>query len=548
MLKKYLVLIILIFTAASAAFAQTTTSLTLGYPGHWGHLSYTITGATLDAPTGSDPAGGRFVGGRQYKGFLTGNTLTVSGNAISDNTSGGPGSGDYYELVVTVTAGKQNKEYSYIAPKGEKLSKPFSLSVPIDPGATSGGFSIRLIEQNANWGPHGWAVSGSLTKPNSGVVSPAPTPYVSAVPMRKTPTTPTSTVPFIPFHSVKSPARFSRINGQVEVCRAGLDCKDDGNWKIAKLDMDLGYEDHIKTTEDATCVLSFADMSTFVMESESEIIVVEPPNRDSVWRLVAGNIWVNVKKMIKDGTMEIDVNQAVAGIKGTTFTLSTNRSTSTLNVIEGVVAFRSKATGETVMVGGGESVAATSNGLSDKRPIDVSALGREWDAVRSTASANAATTRKPDAAGKPGGSVISMPKPEMPPAALIASQEKTVFDSVNGSGVGNQPTAPATFNFRQPHVITSIMTYHWNDGRGTRAGTIALRDAAGRLFGPWAVAGSPGQGGVPNAVWIATPNVTLPAGEYTIIDSEPSTWSQNSASGNRGMSAVKGYLLLPTHF
>jgi len=46
---------------------------------------------------------------------------------------------------------------------------------------------------------------------------------------------------------------------------------------------------------------------------------------------------------------------------------------------------------------------------------------------------------------------------------------------------------------------------------------------------------------VPNANWTATPNIKLPAGEYTIIDSEPSTWSQNSESGNRGMCTVKGY-------
>ena len=134
--------------------------------------------------------------------------------------------------------------------------------------------------------------------------------------------------------------------------------------------------------------------------------------------------------------------------------------------------------------------------------------------------------------------------PPPPPPPPPAGNERVLFDSMNGYGVGNGPTAPATFTIGQPHVLTSITTYHWNDGRGTRAGTIGLRDAAGRVFGPWAVAGSPGQGGVPNAFWIATPNVTLPAGTYTIIDSEPSTWSQNSQSGNRGMSAVKGYLTM----
>jgi hypothetical protein len=134
--------------------------------------------------------------------------------------------------------------------------------------------------------------------------------------------------------------------------------------------------------------------------------------------------------------------------------------------------------------------------------------------------------------------------PPPPTPTLPAGNERAVFDSMNGYGVGNGPTAPATFTIGQPHVLTSITTYHWNDGRGTQAGTIGLRDAAGRVFGPWAVAGSPGQGGVPNAFWMAQLNITLPAGTYTIIDSEPATWSQNSQSGNRGMSTVKGYLTM----
>lgn len=118
---------------------------------------------------------------------------------------------------------------------------------------------------------------------------------------------------------------------------------------------------------------------------------------------------------------------------------------------------------------------------------------------------------------------------------------RDLFSSMNIYGVGNQPTAPAIFTIRQPHVITSIMTYHWNNGRGTRAGTIALRDAAGRTYGPWPVTGTPGQGGVPNANWTCTPNIEVPAGTYTIVDSEPATWSQNSQSGGRGMAVVKAY-------
>lgn len=122
-----------------------------------------------------------------------------------------------------------------------------------------------------------------------------------------------------------------------------------------------------------------------------------------------------------------------------------------------------------------------------------------------------------------------------------AGNESVPFNSMNDYGVGNGPTVPAKFTLSQPHLITSIMTYHWNNGRGTRVGTIGLKDAAGRIYGPWPVKGSPGQGGVPNVNWTATPNVKLPAGAYTIIDSEPSTWSQNAQSRGRGLGLVKGY-------
>jgi len=137
-----------------------STSLTLQLPGFWGHLNYTITGAQLDPPSGSDRGK---IGGRSYTGKLSGNTLSVSGTAISDNESSGEGSGDYYKLSVEISAGKDSKTFEYIAPKGEKMSKPYSLSVPIAPGTTSGSFSIKLLEVNRNYGDFGWVVSGSLS-------------------------------------------------------------------------------------------------------------------------------------------------------------------------------------------------------------------------------------------------------------------------------------------------------------------------------------------------------------------------------------------------
>jgi hypothetical protein len=140
-------------------------------------------------------------------------------------------------------------------------------------------------------------------------------------------------------------------------------------------------------------------------------------------------------------------------------------------------------------------------------------------------------TKKPDEANPP-----SKPKPETTP--LPASEAAKLS---NGGGVQNGPTSPTVVTFKENYVLTFLSTYHWNNGRGTpRPGTIALRGSDGKIYGPWQAAGAAGQGGVPNANWVVRPNVTLPPGAYTVVDSEPKTWAQNSESGGRGFIVVKG--------
>ncbi len=118
--------------------------------------------------------------------------------------------------------------------------------------------------------------------------------------------------------------------------------------------------------------------------------------------------------------------------------------------------------------------------------------------------------------------------------------EVTVFSIGNLASVTSGPTAPSVFTTGQDWRITGISTYHWNNGLGATPGTLSLSEAGGATYGPWATTGRAGLGGVPNAYWDAAPNVILPPGTYTVVDSEPSTWSQNSASAGRGFVVVKG--------
>ncbi len=113
---------------------------------------------------------------------------------------------------------------------------------------------------------------------------------------------------------------------------------------------------------------------------------------------------------------------------------------------------------------------------------------------------------------------------------------------MNIYGVQNKPSALTKFTITKPHAITYIFTYHWNNGSGNRSvGFIGIYNDKGERFGPWQAKGTPGQGGVPNTNWEVYPNITLPAGTYTIAVSSEETWSQNAQSGGKGMSIVKGY-------
>jgi hypothetical protein len=122
-------------------------------------------------------------------------------------------------------------------------------------------------------------------------------------------------------------------------------------------------------------------------------------------------------------------------------------------------------------------------------------------------------------------------------AALIAAAA-VVFDNSNISDVANGGTSPIV-TFSQAQLITSIRTYHWNNAQGAPAGTHMLRRDDGMTFGPWPVVASSGFQGAPNVDWTSKPAVTVPAGRYTVIDSNPSTWSQNTLSGGAGFVTIK---------
>ncbi len=172
---------------------------------------------------------------------------------------------------------------------------------------------------------------------------------------------------------------FGSINGQVEVLFPG-----ETEWQDAKPDMLMPPGTHIKTAMESTCILGFKDMTTFSMKPESEIEIADVTEDASKIKLVLGKLWANIKKMTKDGKMEIATTQAVAGIKGTTLVLETDGKQTTLKVIEGTVAFTSLQNGAAVDVNTGETVSAGTAGLSEKTKYDTEAESASWTNVKQT--------------------------------------------------------------------------------------------------------------------------------------------------------------------
>jgi hypothetical protein len=128
-------------------------------------------------------------------------------------------------------------------------------------------------------------------------------------------------------------------------------------------------------------------------------------------------------------------------------------------------------------------------------------------------------------------------------ASPAAAQSRDLFNNTNIFGVNNGPTRSTQFTLNAPARITQLVTYHWNNRRGATPGMIALANQRGQIVAQFAAIGTPGFGGVQNANWVANGNVILPAGSYTVLDSDRNTWSNNAQSGFQGFAIVRGSLV-----
>lgn len=138
-----------------------------------------------------------------------------------------------------------------------------------------------------------------------------------------------------------------------------------------------------------------------------------------------------------------------------------------------------------------------------------------------------------------GGSTSGISQPQTSSVILRSGTTEAVQNGAN----------PLSFRLNRPYFINSITTFHYNDGRGASAGNITLYRADGSVVGQWQAKGvynsaTPQEGapaGKPELYWYVWPNIVLPAGSYSIVDSSPDTWASSPQTQGKGHGWITGY-------
>jgi hypothetical protein len=172
--------------------------------------------------------------------------------------------------------------------------------------------------------------------------------------------------------------KFGDLHGEVNV---RPNDEDDDAYIFAELSTPLHHNDRIKTLTRSGAILSFSDMSTFVMKEDTTIVLDIANERESKIGLVAGNVWVNLKKMVADGSMQVEMSQAVAGIKGTNITCSSNPAgqEDRVKVLRGRARVRVRATNVEFDVEEGEEIVIKPNTEPETQKIDIEAEQKTWE-------------------------------------------------------------------------------------------------------------------------------------------------------------------------
>jgi len=177
-----------------------------------------------------------------------------------------------------------------------------------------------------------------------------------------------------------SGARFSDLLGQVKI-RPDIDKR---GWHSLEPGEAIPFGTHISTETNSSVVIILPDGVTFFLKPNTEIIINKPSEKKGHSQILYGSMKIIVEKKIQDESLEIDMDQAVVEISGTTLILEEKEEKSILQVIEGEVSFTSKSDNKKISVVAGSMVSASSVGLGSVETFDTTKVTADWAAFVSS--------------------------------------------------------------------------------------------------------------------------------------------------------------------
>ena len=176
------------------------------------------------------------------------------------------------------------------------------------------------------------------------------------------------------------------LSGEVWILPAGAQDMDE--LIFAELDTPLHHGDIIITTGHGGALLSFSDMSSLEMKSGAIAQLDIKNERESKIGLVAGTVWVNLKKMVTGGSMEVEMSQGVCGIKGTILAASVTEDGEEFYLFTSSADITLKENGETVTLKPGQKALIEPSGGIQVDKFDIAEQAKALDIPMSVLEAD----------------------------------------------------------------------------------------------------------------------------------------------------------------